>query len=184
MDGAADRHRRFAGAMTHRIEGVTDWSVPTPVSDWTAVDVVDHLITWSGAFLAAGGVDLAAGPPVADEPLAAWSHHVGQVQELLDAPDADRVFVHPYAGEHPLATAIDRFYTADVFMHTWDLARATGQDDSLDADFCADLLAGLRPIDDVLRTSGQYGPAVPVPADATVQEQLLGFIGRDPAWQP
>ena len=28
----------------------------------------------------------------------------------------------------PLAQAVDRFYTSDVFMHTWDLARATKQD--------------------------------------------------------
>ena len=33
-------------------------------------------------------------------------------------------FTHPYAGTHRLADAVDRFYTADVFMHSWDLARA------------------------------------------------------------
>ena len=184
MSVAADRHRQFAGTFADRVDGVSDWSVPTPVSDWTARDVVDHLIAWSGAFLAAGGVDLATGPAVADDPVAAWHHHAGQVQALLDAGDADRVFVHPYAGEHPLATAIDRFYTADVFMHTWDVARATGQDDTLDATFCAELLAGMRPIDGLLRSSGHYGPAVPVPDDASAQDQLLGFIGRDPAWRP
>lgn len=184
MGVESERHRRFAAAFTDRVEHVTDWDVPTPVSDWDARDVVDHLVTWSREFLAAGGVTLVEGPRAANDPSGAWRHHATQVQTLLDAPDADRVFVHPYAGEHPLATAIDRFYTADVFMHTWDLARATGQDDSLDAGFCAELLAGMRPIDDLLRSSGQYGPAVPVDADAPVQEQLLGFIGRDPAWRP
>ncbi len=184
MGAEAERHRRFAAVLTRRVDGVADWGVPTPVSDWTALDVVDHLVTWSGAFLAAGGVDLEAGPPVADDPVAAWRHHADQLQGLLDAPDADRVFVHPYAGEHPLATAIDRFYTADVFMHTWDLSRATAQDDALDEAYCAELLTGMRPLDDVLRGSGHYGPAVPVAADAPVQEQLLGFIGRDPAWRP
>lgn len=184
MSVAADRHRRVAGAFSDRVDGVTDWSVPTPVSDWAAIDVVDHLVTWSGAFLAAGGVDLAAGPAVAADPVAAWSHHAGQVQALLDAGDADRVFVHPYAGEHALETAIDRFYTTDVFLHTWDLARATGQPDTLDPERCAEILEGMRPIDELLRSSGQYGPAVPVAADASVQDQLLGFIGRDPAWRP
>lgn len=184
MSVAADRHRRFAGAFTHRVDGVTDWSVPTPVSDWTARDVVDHLIAWSSAFLAAGGVDLPAGPAVADDPAVAWNHHAAQVQALLDAGDADRVFVHPYAGEHPLDVAIDRFYTTDVFLHTWDLARATGQPATLDPEQCAEILEGMRPIDELLRSSGQYGPAVPVAADASVQDQLLGFIGRDPAWRP
>jgi len=45
------------------------------------------------------------------------------------------------------------------------------------------MLAGMQPIDEVLRASGQYGPKVPVPADAPVQDRLLGFIGRDPGWR-
>jgi uncharacterized protein (TIGR03086 family) len=103
---------------------------------------------------------------------------------LLDADDADRGFAHPHVGASPLAVAIDRFYTSDVFMHTWDLARASGQDDRLDPDECATLLAGMEPIEQLLRDSGQYGPRVPVGDDAPVQDRLLGFIGRDPGWQP
>ena len=51
--------------------------------------------------------------------------------------DRRPVLTNPHIGEVPLDRAIDQFYTADVFMHTWDLARATGQDDRLDADLCA-----------------------------------------------
>ena len=50
-------------------------------------------------------------------------------------------------------------YTSDVFMHRWDLARATGQDETLDPDKCAAMLEGMLPMDEVLRQSGQYGPA-------------------------
>ena len=80
----------------------------------------------------------------------------------------------------PLPDAVDRFYTSDVFMHTWDLARATGQDEQLDPETCADLLAGMAPIEGLMRSSGQYGAPVEVPDDADVQTRLLGFIGRDP----
>ena len=69
-------------------------------------------------------------------------------------------------------------------MHTWDLARASGQDVDLDADRCAAMLAGMQPIEEMLRASGQYGPAVPVPDDASVKDQFVAFIGRDPAWAP
>ena len=82
----------------------------------------------------------------------------------------------------PLANAVDQFYTTDVFMHTWDLARATGQDDRLDPDFCAALLAGMEQMEEAIRSSGHYGSRVPVPDDADPQTKLLGFIGRDPAW--
>jgi uncharacterized protein (TIGR03086 family) len=83
-------------------------------------------------------------------------------------------------GEMPLPVAVDRFYTTDVFMHTWDLARATGQDERLDPQTCAALLAEMVPIEELIRSSGQYGPPVPVPSDADAQTRLLGFIGRDP----
>jgi hypothetical protein len=79
--------------------------------------------------------------------------------------------------------AIDQFYTADVFMHTWDLSRATGQDDRLDPDFCATLLAGMEPMEQAMRSSGQYGTRVEVPGDADAQAKMLGFIGRDPSWK-
>ena len=180
----AARHREVAGGFAARVRGVCDWDAPAPVEGWTARDVVDHLVTWFPGFLSAGGVELAPGPSAHEDPVAAWEHQQHQVQALLDASDADRSFTHPYAGEHPLAQAVDQFYVADVFLHTWDLARATGQDDHLDEGFGAALLEGMRPIEDVLRGSGQYGPAVPVPDDAPVQDRLVGFIGRDPAWRP
>jgi hypothetical protein len=65
-------------------------------------------------------------------------------------------------------------------MHRWDLARATGQDETLDRDKCAVMLEGMLPMDEVLRQSGQYGPRVDVPDDADVQTRLLAFIGRTP----
>lgn len=74
----------------------------------------------------------------------------------------------------------DRFYTSDVFMHTCDLARATGQDERLDPGKCTELLEGMLPLDDALRQSGHYGPRVEVPDDADVQTRLLAFIGRHP----
>ena len=117
--------------------------------------------------------------------MAAWEHHAGAVQTILDDPaTADRTFANRHVGDLPLADAIDRFYTTDVFMHTWDLARATGQPAGLDEAECAALLAGMEPMDELLRSSGQYGPRVVVPAEALAVDRLMGFIGRDPAWQP
>ena len=60
------------------------------------------------------------------------------------------------------------------------VARATGQDEALDPERCALLHDGMQPLDDLLRSSGQYGPKVDVPDDADVQTRLLAFIGRDP----
>jgi hypothetical protein len=101
---------------------------------------------------------------------------------LLDGAGSTSSFTHPYAGTHRLAEAIDRFYTADVFMHTWDLAVSAGRDPGLDPQFAKDLVDGMLAMEDVLRSSGQFGPAVAVADDADPVTRMAGFIGRDPNW--
>jgi uncharacterized protein (TIGR03086 family) len=183
----AERHRVIAGTFSDRVRGVSPdgWDAPAPVAGWTARDVVDHL-RWFPGYLADGhGVPMATGPGSAEDPAAVWLAQSDAVQAVLDDPaQAERTVDDPHMGSMPLRDLVDRIYTADVFMHTWDLARATGQDDRLDPDFCAELLAGMEGIEEVMRASGQYGPAVPVSEDADVQSRMLGFIGRDPEWKP
>lgn len=183
---AAERHRRHAGAFTELVRGTSDWEAPAPVEGWTARDVVGHLVEWFPGFLRGGSdVELPAGPSVAEDPVGAWEAQCDAVQALLDDPATPaRAFTNRHTGDLPLDQAVDRFYTADVFMHSWDLARASDQDFALDEDFAAELLEGARPVEQLMRDSGQYGPAVPVPDDAPVSDQLIGFIGRDPAWRP
>jgi uncharacterized protein (TIGR03086 family) len=145
--------------------------------------VVEHLVEWFPAFLAGGGVEIPTASVSGDGPARAWAEHSAAVQALLDDDArAASSFSHPHAGTHRLDEAVDRFYTADVFMHTWDLARATGGDETLDPGFAGELLAGMEPIDEMLRASGQYGPRVPVSDDADVVTRLVAFIGRDPKW--
>jgi len=185
-DRPAERHREVGGAFTARVRGTRAWDMPSPVAGWAARDVVRHLTLWFPAFLAAGtGIELPRGPTVDDDPVAAWQIQYDAVQAVLDEPaTADRVLVNRHIGELPLARAIDQFYTADVFMHIWDLARATGQDDRLDPDFCTELLAGMEQMEEAIRSSGQYGTRVTVRDDADPQTRMLGFIGRDPFWAP
>jgi uncharacterized protein (TIGR03086 family) len=182
----AERHQEIGRVFTDRVRGTRSWEVPAPVAEWTARDVVRHLTEWFPAFLAAGSeIQLPAGPSADDDPVGAWQAQCDAVQALLDDPTtAGLVLSNRHIGEVPLDRAIDQFYTADVFMHTWDLARATGQDDRLDAGFCAELVAGMEPIEEAMRSSGQYGPRVPVQDDADAQTRMLGFIGRDPSWTP
>ena len=130
----AARHRAIAGRFTDVVRGTRDWGAPTPVPDWAARDVVRHLVEWFPGFLESGtGIRLPSGPSVDDDPVGAWQAHADAVQAVLDDPATPgRAFSNPHTGEMPLDVAVDRFYTVDVFMHTWDLARATGQDDTLD----------------------------------------------------
>jgi uncharacterized protein (TIGR03086 family) len=178
--GAAEEHRVVAGVFTERVRGVVDWDAPAPCEGWVARDVVRHLVEWFPAFLKAGaGVELPVGPSVDDDPVGAWVVHSDGVQALLDGPGVGSlVLSNPHIGDVPLDRAVDMFYTGDVFMHTWDLARASGQDERLDAGKCAVMLEGMVGMEEAMRSSGQYGPRVEVGEDADVQTRMLAFIGR------
>ena len=181
---AAEEHRHIAGEFTKTVEAVrsTEWNRPAPVEGWAARDVVRHLVEWLPAFLQGStGIALDDGPSVDDDPAGAWRVHNNAVQALLDDPaTASTEYDFPHIGRMTLAQAIANIYTADVFLHRWDLARATAQDETLDPDRCAQMLEGMLPLDEILRQSGQYGPRVAVPDDADVQTKLLAFIGRTP----
>ena len=181
MTTPADDYRQIAGHFTDLVANVDParWDDPAPCEGWVARDVVRHLVTWFPGFLAHGaGVELAAGPDVDTDPYAAWTAMSEQVQALLDDPASEEISYTGPPGTHPLPQAIAQFFTSDVFLHSWDLARATGQDETLDAERCAAMLAGMEPWDEALRSSGHYGPRQPVADDADAQTRLLAFIGR------
>lgn len=181
----AQAHRTHAATFTDRVEGVTDWDAPAPVEGWTARSVVEHLLEWFPGMLAAGSdVRLPAGPDRQADLVADWRHQRDAVQAILDDPaTASTRYASPMVGEMALADMIDRFYTADVFMHTWDLARATGQPDRLDEPTASAMLAGMEPMEPMLRSSGQFGSARgPLREDADATDRLISFIGRDPSW--
>lgn len=184
MSEIADRWRRVAGAFTDRAGEIdaAAWELPAPCEGWVARDVVRHLVEWMPAFLAsAGGPELPAGPPVDEDPVGAWTALAGGIQALLDDPAASASRIeHPRVGSHRLDEAIATFFLGDVLVHTWDLARAAGLDESLDPGEVRTMLAGMEPLDDVLRASGHYGPKVEVPAGADEQTRLIAFTGRRP----
>lgn len=177
-DSHAERHRRRAAAFGALVENVEDWSAPAPVAGWTAADVVMHLVTWPVALLGSAGIDL---PSVSSSPAEAWPAHAARLQALFDE-SPDLIVSGTPMGPQPVAALLDQIYTADVFLHSWDMARSSGQEPPLDEETCAAMLAGMAQIEGILRDSGQYGPAVPVASDRSARDRLIGFIGRDPDW--
>jgi len=181
---SAERYRRVASGFTQRVNAIHGdyWSLPAPCEGWVAVDVVRHLVDWVPPLLADGaGVSLVVEPPVDTDPVAAWLSLSDGIQALLDDPDrATLIFDHPHAGRHQLDDAVMMFILTDVLIHTWDLARAAGLDETLDVDEVARMFDGIYEVDELLRESGEYGPKVEVAADADVQTQLIAFLGRQP----
>jgi uncharacterized protein (TIGR03086 family) len=178
----AARFRTVAAAFTERVGGVPPgrWDDPAPCEGWVARDVVRHMVEWMPAFLeSAGGPALTVRTSVDDDPAGAWAELRDGLQAMLDDPAiSSSELSHPRAGAHRFDAGVDTFFTGDVFLHTWDLARATGQPEQLDEAMAAEVLAGMEPLDEVLRESGQYGPKVEPPPGADATTRLMAFIGR------
>jgi len=180
VTAVTERYRRRADAFEATVAAVpdADWSRPSPCAEWDARDVVRHIVDMHHVMLRPYGRTPAPAPSVDDDPLAAFRAARAEVEAILADPELATRQTESPAGTMAGADMVDQVASADLVLHRWDLARATGQDETLDPDKCAELLAGMEPIEDVLRASGQYGPRVEVPADADVQTRMLGFIGR------
>jgi uncharacterized protein (TIGR03086 family) len=184
----ADRYRRAAEGFSARVDVVPAdaWERPAPCEGWVARDVVRHLVEWVPAFFAsASGPDLAASASVDDDPVAAWHQVDAKLQAALDDQAvASRVVSHPHAGTHRFDEAIATFVLADVLVHTWDLARATGLDERLDPELVHEIAPGMlgvpAEVADAMRSSGQYGAPVELAGDADEQARLIAFTGRRP----
>ena len=82
-------------------------------------------------------------------------------------------------GESPAGEALG-IPTMDMLVHTWDLSRAIGADESLPEEICAHAYEQLQPMDAMLRGPGRFGPRVEVADDADIQTKLIAFCGRQP----
>jgi uncharacterized protein (TIGR03086 family) len=153
------------------------WGNQSPCGDWTARDVVVHVannLSRIGALLSSGAqVEVAADADIA----AAWSSAQAQFIAGLSTGDLSQNVPGPF-GPMPAEQLIGRLICNDVLVHTWDLARAVGGDESLDQGAVEGALSGLLPLDAMLRQPGVFGAKVEAPAGADAQTQLLCFLGR------
>jgi uncharacterized protein (TIGR03086 family) len=172
---------------THRsVAGVGDdqWDLVSDCGDWTVRELVNHVVTgnyWA-AELGSGLTIDAVGDRLDGDVLGAAPLRAYDDSALVAAA----VFRAPGAMEQPCAVSYGpvpgsvycghRFL--DVLVHGWDVARSTGQDETLDAELVEACFAVIEPQMEMLAGSGMFGTRIDVPDDADRQTQLLALLGR------
>ncbi|MGH4026749.1 MAG: TIGR03086 family protein, partial [Pseudonocardiaceae bacterium] len=126
------------------------------------------------------GLSLTLKESVDDDPRRAWAEARDAMQGLLDDPGRAGREYDGYFGRTTLQDTVDRFLGFDLLIHGWDLARATGQDETLPAQEVHRVYLDALNLGDGLRSDGVCGPEVTVPADAPEQDRLLALLGRTP----
>ena len=196
MSSIASRYRRHADAFEAKVAAVRpdQWSNPSPCRAWDARGVVRHIVDMHGVMLRPAGRELSPAPPVDDDPLAAFLAARADVEAVLDDPGVVDAECDTPGGHTTVGQQIDQVISDDLVLHGWDLARATGQDDTMDPEDVERMWSGISSIPaevmEQFRTPGAFGPGVEVfgpevkvPESAPAQDRLLGLIGRDPGWE-
>ena len=137
--------RRAVAEFDARVRQIGDhqWQAATPDEDWAVRDLVNHLAgedLWAPLLLAGSTIaevgDRFEGDVLGAEPKAAWAAASAQAVRAVEDDGAMDRIVHLSFGDFP-----GREYTlqllADHLIHAWDLARAIGADERLDAGLVA-----------------------------------------------
>ena len=178
----SDRYARVAAGFALRLSGIgaDQWGTPTPCTDWDVRALVSHVVATHYRVVAA----VHGAEPVGVDPegdlVAQWSAATAAVREALADSELAGRTVGGMFGEQPFESLVGRLLCADTLFHTWDLARATGQDESLDAAGVAQASGFLEPIDDAIRRPGGFAPKIEPAPGADAQTRFLNFGGRRP----
>ena len=176
--------------LAHLVEGVPDDALarPTPCSEYTVGDLLDHLASFLLAFTAAAAKAPLGRAPKADAANLTddWRARIPEgalsLAEAWRAPDAWTGMTA--AGGIDLPADVAGIVGLDeLVIHGWDLARATDQPSGYDGPGLPDVHANVLHFRSA-GIEGLFGPEVPIPEDAPLFDRILGATGRNPAWTP
>ncbi|GAA2233748.1 TIGR03086 family metal-binding protein [Streptomyces amakusaensis] len=187
--------RPAADAVARLLDGVPDGRLgePTPCPGYTVRELLGHLTGLASAFRDTALKDLgpttdtapdSALPTLDDDWRTALPERLGELATAWSGPGAWEGTTRAGGVTLPARVA-GQVALNELIVHGWDLARATGQpyalpEASLRVSY--ELLAAAGD-DDPLRGTN-FGPAVPVPADAPLLDHVIALSGRSPAWTP
>ncbi len=117
---------------------------------------------------------------MSSDPVGAWKALDAAVADALSNPETAARLADSPMGHMSFEEAVDQFCTPEVLVHSWDLARATGQDESLPAEDVTRTLARMEAHEEAVRSSGLFGARVDVGPEADEQTRLIAFTGRQP----
>ena len=162
----------------------------TPCPEWDVRTLLNHLILWTSysAERRAHGEsvseelmakDFAAEPGFAaayraqlDRALAAWADPAAWERDLN------------VMGTPTPAADVASLLLAEIVLHAWDLAAATGQSYTVGDKAAEAALTAVAANAELFRQYKGFAEPVPVTADAPVLDRVLALSGRDPAWTP
>lgn len=181
MDRVLDR----TGEVIDKVDD-SQLSNPTPCTDWTVRDVVNHIT--GGATMFAECVEkgslpdellgqIMTGDNLGDDWKSAYHTASERARKAFGEPGVLEKIVKLPFGEMPASVALN-IAIMDVITHAADIAKATGQTIDDEELLATALEVGHQLITDDFRRPGVFDAEQPAPAGAPSMDRLLAFAGR------
>ena len=181
---AAEAARVVAGAANTQT-----LDQPTPCTDWDLRTLLNHMILWTSY----SAERRAYGESVAEELMSkdftaepgyaqAYQAQLAKAVDAWSKPEAwagDRNVM----GSATPAADIAAMLIAEMVLHGWDIAAATGQDYRCDDAVARNVLNTVEAQGELFRQYQGFAAIVPVPDDATAFDRALALSGRDPGYK-
>jgi uncharacterized protein (TIGR03086 family) len=172
-----DLYERASTWTASKVAGATKkLDAPTPCDDWDVATLMNHMLDTQRYFLGAargeGGSPPSPNPPelIGDDPVADF-----------DAARAEIVSAYRAPGVIERTGPSLGIAFSDQLLHGWDLAKATAQDATMPQglpEAAFDMIHGRFTED---QRKGVFKPEVKVATNASAQDRLLAYTGRDPS---
>ncbi|MGY1739737.1 MULTISPECIES: TIGR03086 family metal-binding protein [unclassified Blastococcus] len=180
---------RAAAAVARGAAG-TPLDAPTPATGWDLRTLVDHWVLHTGHGLEhrARRTDLPA--ELVDRDFAAEPGWPRRYAEQLDRALAAWRDPAAWRGEIDLGgmvmpvEAVAGMNLAELVLHGWDVAAATGQTIEVAEPTARSVLAAVEQCAAMMRQYDGFADALPVDDGAPPLERALRLSGRDPDWRP
>lgn len=180
LDGAARRSHPVVHGVEDSMLGL-----PTPCDEYDVRDLLNHLfhvVVSFQALAAKGTADFSTTPDrlTGDDWRARFEKETALLVQAWSAPGA---LEGVSQGMGMPQTTVGEMVLGDLTVHSWDLARATGQDFAPYEPSVPVLKEGLGALAPTARKMNVFGEPFPVPDSATPFEEILALTGRDPGWR-
>jgi uncharacterized protein (TIGR03086 family) len=174
-----------SAGFAERVHAVGDrWSDPTPLPGWDVRELINHIVNeerWAPPLFGGSTVEAVGdrfdGDILGEDPLATVDEAATEALAAVRVEGAVEGVVHLSFGDHP-GEEYAMQLAADHLVHSFDLARAVGADETLDPQAVDAVLHWFDGTEAAYREMGVIGPRVEVPDGAGAQAQLLSRFGR------
>jgi uncharacterized protein (TIGR03086 family) len=161
----------------------------TPCTEWEVRELLNHLILWTSYSLERRAHGESVAPELMEHDFAASpsfaADYRAQLARALAAWSDPAVWERSLnvMGSETPASDVAAMMIAELVLHAWDLAAATGQPYTIAEDAAAAALAAVEANAELFRQYKGFADPVVLPAESSALDKTLALSGRDPRWR-